>query len=186
MGRLSKDFWVGLVMLTGSAIYWMGAGSIPISPLDGEVNAAAMPRFLAAVLALLSVLLMIRALLIPPKASPADSASADAEPSQSETPAELTTPELQASGKSRMHEHMRAAGLIVIGALYLVALPYLGYLLSVALLVGAVSIYMGERPSLKLVFIAIGLAVVYQLFFVQLLHIQLPAGFLGPIALKIF
>ncbi len=177
MGRLSKDFWVGLVMLAGSAIYWMGAGSIPISPLDGEVNAAAMPRFLAAVLALLSVLLMIRALLIPPKASPADSASTPAEPSQSEPPA---------PGKSRMHEHMRAAGLIVIGALYLVVLPYLGYLLSVALLVGAVSVYMGERPSLKLVFIAIGLAVVYQLFFVQLLHIQLPAGFLGPIALKIF
>ena len=177
MGRLSKDFWVGLVMLAGSAIYWMGAGSIPISPLDGEVNAAAMPRFLAAVLALLSVLLMIRALLIPPKASPADSASTPAEPSQSE---------LQAPGKSRMHEHMRAAGLILIGALYLVVLPYLGYLLSVALLVGAVSVYMGERPSLKLVFIAIGLAVVYQLFFVQLLHIQLPAGFLGPIALKIF
>lgn len=179
MRRLSKDFWVGLVMLTGSAIYWMGAGSIPISPLDGEVNAAAMPRFLATLLAILSVLLMARALLLPPP----DASAGESDKSYEATADQEKAGSDSSSGQSAMYQHMRAGGLIVIGALYLVVLPYLGYLISVALLVAAVSAYMGERPSLKMALIAIALAIGYQLFFVQLLHIQLPAGLLGQLKL---
>jgi putative tricarboxylic transport membrane protein len=179
MRRLSKDFWVGLVMLTGSAIYWMGAGSIPISPLDGEVNAAAMPRFLATLLAILSVLLMARALLLPPPPASAD----ESERSEEVTEEQKADSDSSSTGQSAMYQHMRAGGLIVIGALYLVALPYLGYLISVALLVAAVSAYMGEKPTLKMALIAIALAIGYQLFFVQLLHIQLPAGLLGQLKL---
>jgi hypothetical protein len=50
-------------MLAGSALYWREADSIPISPLDGEVNAAAVPKMLATILGVLAVLLVIKTLL---------------------------------------------------------------------------------------------------------------------------
>ena len=61
--RMPRDFWVGLVILLGAALYWLGAASIPISALDGEINAAAVPRMLALALAVLAVILMVKALI---------------------------------------------------------------------------------------------------------------------------
>ena len=61
--RMPKDFWVGLVILLGAALYWSGAASIPISALDGEINAAAVPRMLALALADLAGILMVKALI---------------------------------------------------------------------------------------------------------------------------
>ncbi len=174
MGRLSKDFWVGLVMLAGSAIYWMGAGSIPISPLDGEVNAAAMPKFLAVVLAVLSLILMLKAVLIRPLDQKSEATDQEAAPEVQES--QQTTP-----GQSRLYQHLRASGLIMIGIGYMLILPYLGYLLSIALLLIAIALYMGEKLTGRLLMISAGLAVGFQLFFVQLLHIQLPYGILGQL-----
>lgn len=174
MSRFSKDFWVGLVMLAGSAIYWMGAGSIPISPLDGEVNAAAMPEFLAVVLAGLSILLMLKALLAgserPAADLPANNSSARVSDESKVSPV-----------RSRLYEHLRASGLIVIGLGYMAVLSYLGYLISIGLLLVAMALYMGEKFSPRLLMISAGLAGGFQLFFVQLLHIQLPSGILGQL-----
>ncbi len=175
MGRLSKDFWVGLVMLAGSAVYWMGAGSIPISPLDGEVNAAAMPKFLAVVLAGLSILLMLKALLAGSERPAAEDSSVK------DSSAEVSDETKVSSGRSRLYEHLRASGLIVIGLGYMAVLPYLGYLISIGLLLIAMALYMGEKFSSRLLMISAGLAVGFQLFFVQLLHIQLPSGILGQL-----
>jgi putative tricarboxylic transport membrane protein len=159
--RMPKDFWVGLVILLGAALYWSGAASIPISALDGEINAAAVPRMLALALAVLAVILMIKALI-----DARNLAVTAAENEVSEREERLP----------KLGENMRALGLILIGGVYLLLLPFLGYFLCVALLVVAVARYMGEPYGLSLALTSLGLALAFQFLFVQFLRIQLPLG----------
>ena len=154
-------------MLVLAAVYWLGADSIPISPLDGAVNASALPKMLATALGLLALVLIAKTLLAFDWRS-------------------LSTPGLS-EGQSKgptFANHLRAMGLVGIGVVYLLALNHLGYFLCVALLVIAVARYCGEPISPRLLLLGLGLAVVFQLFFVQLLHIQLPAGIFS--GLKLF
>jgi hypothetical protein len=73
--------------------------------------------------------------------------------------------------------HLRAIGMILIGGGYLVLVPYLGYMLTVGLLLLTVAIYNGKRPSPGLLlFGALG-SIGFYLLFVQLLDVPLPAGF---------
>ena len=159
--RMPRDFWVGLVILLGAALYWLGAASIPISALDGEINAAAVPRMLALALAVLAVILMIKALI-----DARNLAVTSAENEVSEREERLP----------KLSENMRALGLILIGGVYLLLLPFLGYFLCVALLVVAVARYMGEPYGLRLALTSLGLALAFQFLFVQFLRIQLPLG----------
>ena len=159
--RMPRDFWVGLVILLGAALYWFGAASIPISALDGEINAAAVPRMLALALAVLAVMLMAKALI-----DARNLAVTAAENEVSEHEERLPA----------LSENMRALGLILIGGVYLLLLPYLGYFLCVALLVVAVARYMGEPFAARLALTSLGLALAFQLIFVQFLRIQLPIG----------
>lgn len=70
----------------------------------------------------------------------------------------------------------RAAGLLAIAAVDLLLLPYLGYLVAVALLLVCVALYMGAAPGWRLAGIAIGGAAVMWLVFAKLLDVDLPAG----------
>jgi putative tricarboxylic transport membrane protein len=167
--RLPRDFWVGVVMLSLALAYWLGADSIPISPLDGAVNASALPKMLATALAVLAALLMVKSLA----AVDWKSATASHQESQGES-----------SPSAQWSNHLRALGLVGIGAIYVVALNYIGYFICIALLVIAVARYTGEPLSGRLLMLGLGLAVLFQLFFVQLLHIQLPAGIFA--GLKLF
>ncbi|MBD3765819.1 MAG: tripartite tricarboxylate transporter TctB family protein, partial [Rhodobacterales bacterium] len=74
-------------------------------------------------------------------------------------------------------QHLKAAGVLAIGIGYLLILPWLGYVPSMALLVGATSIYIGARAGAYSVGVAVAVAVAYDLLFVRLLDIPLPAGF---------
>lgn len=60
---MPRDFWIGLVTLGFAVLYWFEAAKIRISPLDGPVGAAGLPKVLAYALGVLSVLLIGRALL---------------------------------------------------------------------------------------------------------------------------
>jgi putative tricarboxylic transport membrane protein len=59
----------------------------------------------------------------------------------------------------------------------LLILPYLGYVVSVILLIGSVSVFMGAKADLKTVGVAVGAAVVLYGIFVFVLSIPLPPGF---------
>jgi hypothetical protein len=158
---MPRDFWVGLAILLGAALYWLGAAAIPISALDGEINAAAVPRMLALALAVLAVILMVKALI-----DARNLAVTAAENEVSEREERLP----------KLSENMRALGLILIGGVYLLLLPFLGYFLCVTLLVVAVARYMGEPYGLRLALASLGLALAFQFLFVQFLRIQLPLG----------
>lgn len=163
---LPRDFWIGLVVLAGAVLYWLGAEDIPISPLDGAVNASAMPKMLAMVLGLLAVLLMTQSMLKRHRTTKQTSSGDQAE---------------DKAARTNWSQHGRALGLVGIGAAYLVVLPVLGYWIGVALLLGATALYMGATFGLRLMAMCLALATCFYLLFVKLLHIQLPVGLIGSL-----
>lgn len=169
MKYLSKDLWIGVLLLIGSGLYWLKAKDIPISPLDGAVNAAVVPQLLAFALAFLSVLLILQAL------------ARAAWPAGQVEELDSTAVDAKAAGSRSVKRHARALGLLVLGALYLLVLPWLGYPIAVALLMGSVALYMGAAWSWRFALTIVALALTYQLVFVELLHIQLPQGFLSAL-----
>ena len=169
--KIPVDVWLGLAMSAGAVAYWIAADQIPISPLDGQVNAAMMPKTFATILTVLGVLLVLRAILI----ERAYLRAARSATTAAEMPAART--QNSTSGPSGLKTHLRSIGMLAIGVVYLQVLSTLGYMLSIGLLVGAVSVYMGARPNWHTLAVAAGASVVFYLIFVQLLGIPLPAGF---------
>lgn len=165
--RIPRDVWIGLAALALGVWYWRAAGDIPISPLDGVVNAAALPRMLAVAMIVFSILLILRALLVEAMFLRAARKAAG--------PVAPQRPEEDGITFTRQ-QHVKAAGVVVIGIVYLLILPWLGYLLSATLLVAGTSVYIGARAGLYTLGVAVAVAVSFYLLFVQLLSIPLPAG----------
>jgi putative tricarboxylic transport membrane protein len=151
---VTRDAIVGLGLMVVAGLYWLGADQIRVSKLEGIVGAQAVPKGLAISLAVLSALLIAQELLRPRRA-----AGPAGEPE---------------AGGSRAH--LRAAGMLLIGMGYLAVVGALGYMPALVLLVLASALYLGQSPSARLVLVAVGLAVLYYLIFVQLLGIPLPPG----------
>ena len=158
---MTRDTWVGLVVLGFAVLYWIGADGIRISPLDGPVTAAGLPKSLAYALGILAVLLILRSLAIKRMMA--------GKPAAAEPPAE-------SEGPSAWRRHLRAIGMLGIGVVYLLAVPYLGYTLSIIALLLAVALYIGARPGPKTLAIAGLGGAFFYLLFVQFLHIPLPPG----------
>ena len=168
MSFINRDTWIGLVMLLVAVVYWLEADTIRISPLDGPIGASGLPKSLAYALGVLSIILIARSLLgaiMAPK----------------------TTTKETIEGQSfaeAMRPHLRAIGMLAIGVGYLLLVPWFGYIITIAALLLAVSIYIGADFSLRTVLIAVVGGVVYYILFVQFLGIPLPAGeILGPFGL---
>ncbi|WP_423206180.1 tripartite tricarboxylate transporter TctB family protein (plasmid) [Paracoccus yeei] len=71
---------------------------------------------------------------------------------------------------------LRAAGFLLIATAYLLLLPYLGYLLSLALLIAGITLYMGAAPSWRTVVVPLVGAVLLWLIFVKLPGVDMPAA----------
>jgi putative tricarboxylic transport membrane protein len=164
--RIPRDVWIGLAALALGVWYWRAAGDIPISPLDGIVNAAALPRMLAVAMMVFSVLLILRALLVEMMYLRATRHAKGPVAERPETEGHTFS----------ARQHVKAVGVVVIGIVYLLILPWLGYVPSVILLMVAVSVYIGARAGLYTLGVAVATAVIFYLLFVQLLSIPLPAG----------
>ncbi len=173
--RIPRDIWIGFATMVLAGVYWYGADQIPISPLDGAVNAAAMPKALAYALGGLALILILRALAIEviTRRATADATTDAGAPVDAATAA----PKDRGDAVSRGKRHLRAAGMLGFGITYLIAVPYLGYMLSIALLVFGVAGYMQARPDRKLLLLSVGVAVFFYLLFVRFLDIPLPPGF---------
>jgi hypothetical protein len=155
-----RDAIVGIVLLAIAGIYWLGADAIPRSPLGGGVGAEGLPKALAYALAALSAILIVR------------SVWAKAAGGEQPLPGE-------AQG---WRGHLRALGILVLGIAYIALLPYLGYALSIILLVGIAAWYNGKPLSWELVATAVVTGIAFYLLFVLFLDIRLPAGFLPDFA----
>lgn len=166
--RIPRDLWIGLVTLIFAGVYWQAADGIAISPLDGVINAGALPKMLAIALMLFSVLLIMRALLTEVMylraARRAAGIAAD-------------RPEEEAGKQFTNAQHLKAAGVLVIGVAYLLILPYLGYIVSASMLIGVMAVYIGAKPNAYTLSVAVGVTIIFYLLFVQFLDIPLPSGF---------
>lgn len=159
---MTRDAWIGVVVLGCAVLYWLGADGIRVSPLDDPVGAGGLPKALAYALGGLAVLLIARSLALKRVAAGKPAAAAEA-------PAE-------ASGPSVLRRHLRALGMLALGVGYLLLVPYLGYTLSIIGLVLAASLYIGASFGAKTLAIAGLGGVFFYLLFVQFLHIPLPPG----------
>lgn len=153
---MTRDTGVALGLLVLAGLYWLGADQIRVSTLEGIVGAQAVPKGLAISLAILSVLLIAQDTWRARRAAGAAGGE-----------------ESEAGGS---HAHLRAVGMLLIGVGYLVVVGTIGYVPAIAMLVLATALYLGQRLSAKLVLLAVGLAVFYDLMFVRLLGIPLPPG----------
>lgn len=156
--RVPQDVAIGAVMLCVAALFWWEADKIRISPLDGPVGAAGLPKTLAWALGVLAVILIVRSLALAALAR--------------RNMVAVDTPRVSIDWRP----HMRAIGMLAIGVGYLLIVDHVGYVVAVALLLLVVSLYIGARASLR-TFLFAGLGAVFFYFlFVMFLGIPLPAG----------
>jgi putative tricarboxylic transport membrane protein len=150
---MDKDGWSGIVLLVLAAAYYWASGAIPNSTLEDEVGAVGLPHALAGALALLGLILLVRAV----RSARTSVAGGDED-------------------GERDAKFPRAIGFLAFGAAYVLMLPYVGYLAGVALLIGAVALYEGAPRRWTIPAAAIGGAVLYWAVFVKLLGVNQPVG----------
>ncbi len=150
-------------MLFVAILYWFEADKIRISPLDGPVTAAGLPKALAVALGVLAIIMILLG------------AAATLRGKHREIQPEVRAKAVPAA---RSHPHIRALGMLALGLAYLVLVPILGYAFTIALLLLSVSLYIGARLSGRIILIALIGGVLFHLLFVEFLDIPQPAGLL--------
>jgi putative tricarboxylic transport membrane protein len=152
------DLFLGIVALGVSVGYLYEAALIPESLLADAVGAAGMPRSLGWAMVALGLILCARGLV---SGSPA-----------------LAVPPPAPSVGTRLatRPHVLAVGLLSILAAYAALLPYAGYRISTALLIGTVARFAGTTFTRSLPIIAIVGGLVLWLLFDPLLGTTLPIG----------
>jgi putative tricarboxylic transport membrane protein len=155
---MNKDLVCGVAALAVAVGYYALADAIPRSLLSDDVGAAGLPKVYAIALGALSLILIARAMLARRTASPG--------PAHSD-------PVTRAAQRTAF---LRAGGMLAIGVVYVVLVPYLGYIPSIALLIAATTYYQGGRLTRQAGVVAVGGALFFWLMFVWLLHIPQPPG----------
>ncbi|RDJ21832.1 tripartite tricarboxylate transporter TctB family protein [Bosea caraganae] len=156
-----KDLAGGIAVLAIAGAYYWAIGDIADSTLSDDVGATGLPRILAYVLAGFGLILTARAVMagaLSPAAGPAPSAPAPAEDDDHVSPVP------------------RALGFLAFGVAYVVLVPIIGYLPSIALLIGSVALYEGAPRNWKTLVIAIGGATAFWGIFVKILGVHQPSG----------
>ena len=146
--RVTRDLIFGGVCLVVAVGYYAMSTAIPESALSDTVGPGGLPQTYAIVLAVLSSILIFRSI-----------AGTRAE-----------------GGAPRRSPVLRVAGMLGIGILYLVVVPWLGYVLSLTGLIAATTYYQGGGLNARVAVVALSGAVFFWVLFVAVLGISHPAG----------
>ena len=169
---MNRDLVFGSATLAVAASYYALTSTIPQSQLADPIGPQGLPKTYAIVLAVLSIVLIARSLRTanhePPNPEPSNHEPPNPEPSNPEP----SNPE----PANRRGGTVRVAGMLLIGIGYIAVLPYLGYLISVALLITATTYFQGGRVNGRTLAIALSGAALFWVLFIWLLRIQYPAG----------
>jgi putative tricarboxylic transport membrane protein len=147
-----RDLAFGGAALAISAIYYWMATSVPVSRLADAIGPQGLPKVYAVILAALSLILISRSIR---------SSGSNVGDRQSRTDG------------SRL---VRASGMLVIGIVYILLAPWLGYLLSISVLILATAYYQGGRVGRTAALVALGGGVFFWLLFVVFMGIAQPTG----------
>lgn len=172
---LSRDLIGGAAAAIIGAAYLLLAGQVRSSALDDAMGPGGMPQAYGWAMLVLGLVLIAIAVSRQWHRANSDSALAENERT-SKVSKEQQLSEADAPSISR--QIARAAGLLLFGVAYILLIETLGYLLSIALLIIAVALYMGARASFRLLLIGALGALAMWVMFVQLLGVAMPAGVL--------
>ena len=152
---MNRDLVFGLATLAIASVYYALTSTIPPSELADPIGPQGLPRMYSFVLAALSILLIARSLRTRTNREPRTT-----EPSNHRSPV----------------GSFRVAGMLLVGIAYIVVLPYLGYLVSVAMLIAVTTYLQGGVLTGRTVLVALSGAALFWAVFIWLLRIQYPAG----------
>jgi putative tricarboxylic transport membrane protein len=159
---MNRDLVFGSATLAVAAVYYSLTSTIPQSQLADPIGPQGLPTTYAIVLAVLSIVLIARSLR-----------TANREPENHEpSNPEPTNHRIPAPG-SRLP---RVLGMLLIGVAYIIVVPYLGYLVSVAMLITATTYFQGGQVNGRTLVVALSGAALFWVLFIWLLRIQYPAG----------
>ncbi len=150
---MNRDFIAGFLGLLLAMGYYAMAMNIQNSQLADDVGPGGLPKIYGLLLAGFSLLLMLRARFRP---EPVDSK--------------------QRAVAEEIFAAKRGLGILLIGVSYILAVPYLGYPLAIAVVIAVAALYNGGTLSLRMAGIAVLGAFGLWFVFVFLLHIGQPAG----------
>lgn len=155
---MKRDLVCGVLMLALAIAYYIVASGIPRSTLADSVGPQGLPTSYAIALGVLSLLLIGTTLL------------------GRGGGIHVALGAVKDAGKSDRYAALRAAGMVLIGAAYVAVLPWLGYIVSLALLIFSAAWYLEHRRTRWMLPIAAAGAFAFWLLFVEVLQIPQPAG----------
>jgi len=153
---MKRDLVCGMLMLVLAILYYVMAAAIPRSSLADAVGPQGLPIAYAYALGVLSVLLILTSF----RGRAVVSTIAAAK---------------RTAGSDR-HAALRAAGILLIGVCYVILLPWLGYIVALALLIAATAWYLEQGYRKWMLPVAAVGAVAFWIIFVEILEIPQPAG----------
>ncbi len=161
-----REIVLGSATLVIAAVYYLLAIRIPQSDIADVIGAQGLPKTYASLLAGLSIILIVRAV-----------ASTRIQRVRAASPAAApdATPATPKRGLQR-GVAWRVFGMLMNGVIYILVVPWLGYILSIAALIAATVYYQGGGLNRRVAVVAVGGALFFWLLFVRLLHIAHPAG----------
>jgi putative tricarboxylic transport membrane protein len=154
---VSRDLVFGAACLALAAGYYLMATAIPESALSDAVGPQGLPKTYAVLLGALSLMLIAKSSPWKRRHREQNYRNAPAVPSP---PSPLP----------------RVAGMLVIGILYLVVVPVLGYVLSLAGLLATTTYYQGGGLNARVLVVALSGALFFWVLFVAVLGIPHPPG----------
>jgi putative tricarboxylic transport membrane protein len=151
---MEKDVLFGTATLALSVAYYWRAAAIPPSQLADAIGPQGLPKAYAILLAVLSLIVIGRSLV---RRRDGRTKSAATKPTE----------------RSPL---WRVAGMLGIGIAYILVVPWLGYVLSIAGLLLATTYYQGGRVNRQVALVAVSGAVFFWFLFVVLMGIPQPPG----------
>lgn len=154
MRIFTRDFAGGLAAICFASFYLYRAFQQRVSALADTIGPAGMPKVLGFLMLGLGIILCLQSLIRTLQ----------------------TTESLPSDWQQEGKKILAAFGLLGLAIIYLLLVGFLGYTLSIALLLAAVALYQGASLSWKLGLIALGGAGLLWTAFVILLGVPMPAG----------
>ncbi len=148
---MNRDLVTGLMGLALAIAYYLAASNIAAGQLADDVGPDGLPRIYAWLLGGFSLVLAVRTLFQKAVAT-------------------------SAGEVSEVYAAKRALGIIVIAAVYVAAVPFVGYPLMIAAVIATAALYQGGRLSWPLALTSVLGAAAFWYVFVYLLHIAQPEG----------
>ncbi|HXD21102.1 MAG TPA: tripartite tricarboxylate transporter TctB family protein [Vicinamibacterales bacterium] len=159
-----RELVLGCATLAIAAGYYLMAVRIPQSDIADVIGAQGLPKTYAALLAILSIVLIGRATLARRTAAVRDA------------PAIAVAPPVPEGPPLPRNVGWRTFGMLMNGVVYVALVTRLGYIVSIAGLIASTIYFQGGAMNRRSLAVAVGGALVLWLLFVRLLHIPHPPG----------